>query len=83
MPAPVSARAMKIIETAIVQKANDEAATLRAESAAIRAAAEERAREVERLEAEFNAVAADLAKRLGLKDQPTGGWLGRLFRRTK
>ncbi len=65
----------------LLRDARAEAESLRQEAAAIRTAADSRARDVERLEAEFNEIAADIAKRIGLKDQPQGGWLSRLFRR--
>ncbi len=60
----------------IVEQAASEAETARAEGSAIRAAADERAREVQRIEADFNAQLERIAKRLGMQ-QPTKG----LFRR--
>jgi len=59
---------------AIVEKANAEAALSRAEATAIRNAAEERVKEVERVEAEFNQSLGDIALRLGLKEKPAGWW---------
>jgi len=56
--------------------AHREEATLRAEAQAIRAAAEERAREVERLEREFDEATAALFARIG-QEKPAGGWLKR------
>jgi hypothetical protein len=56
--------------------AHREEATLWAEAQAIRASAEERAREVERLEREFNEAASALFERIG-QEKPAGGWLKR------
>jgi hypothetical protein len=56
--------------------AHREEATLRAESQAIRAAAEERVREVERLEREFDEATTALFARIG-QDKPEGGWFKR------
>ena len=61
----------------IVERANSEAATVRAEGAAVRGSAEARLREVERLEAEFNALLRQGADRLGMKS-PAEGWWARL-----
>jgi hypothetical protein len=52
----------------------------RAEATALRAAGEERVREVERLEAEFSALASRFAEKVGLNEEPTGGWLRHIFR---
>ena len=61
----------------ILASANEEAATLRAEAHAIRSAADERAREVERIEHEFNYAVQDIATRLGIQEKPSKGWLRR------
>jgi hypothetical protein len=61
--------------------AERESAMMRAEASALRTTAEERAREVENLEAEFNALIERLNERLGLNEKPSGGWLRRLFGR--
>ncbi len=50
-----------------VEQAASEAETARAEDSAIRAAADERAREVQRIEADFNAQLERIAKRLGMQ----------------
>jgi hypothetical protein len=56
--------------------AHRQEATLRAEAQAIRAAAEERAREIERLEREFDEATTALFARIG-QEKPAGGWLKR------
>ena len=56
--------------------AHREEATLRAEAQAIRAAADQRAAEVERLEREFDEAASALFERIG-QEKPAGGWLKR------
>ena len=53
----------------VLEHANAEAADVRAEAAAIRGAAEERAKEVERIESEFNTTLGDITKRLGIEDK--------------
>ena len=53
------------------------------EARALRIAADERQREVERVEAEFNATISQIAERLGLADKPARGWLRRLGRRDR
>lgn len=68
----------KMDAQASLERATNEAALVRAEAAAVRASAEERAREVERIEAEFNQLAARIAERLGMTARPDGGWLRRL-----
>jgi|SRR5581483_40822 len=65
-----------------LEAARREAEDARAEAAALRQAAEARAREVERLEAEFNDLIARLGERIGVTEKPPEGWLGRLFRRS-
>jgi hypothetical protein len=60
----------------IVDTANAEASTTRAEAATLRAGAEERAREVARLEASFDAQLEEIGKRLGMQKPKKG-----LFRR--
>ncbi len=63
-----------------LREANRQSAAVRAEAAAIRKQAEERLSQVERLESDFNALAADVAKRLGISE-PSRGWLSRIYRR--
>ena len=60
----------------ILEAANRESATVRAEAAALRAGAEERAREVARLEADFDAQLEAIGKRLGMQ-KPKKGLFGR------
>ncbi len=60
----------------ILEQANGEAETNRAEAAALRAAAEERASEIERLEADFDKQLESIGKRLGMRMPKKG-----LFRR--
>ena len=62
----------------IIERANAEAAEMRAEATAIRAGAEERARNVERLEADFNHVIGLIAERVGLTEKPESSWWKRL-----
>jgi len=59
----------------IVEAANTEATTVRAEASALRAGAEERSREVERIEAAFNAQLEAIGKRLGMQ-KPKKGLFG-------
>jgi hypothetical protein len=59
-----------------MDKATSEAATMRAEAATLRAGAEERAREVERIETEFNRQMEEIGKRLGMR-MPKKGLFGR------
>jgi hypothetical protein len=59
-----------------LDRANVAAASTRAEAEALRAAAEERAREVERLEAAFDAQLEMIARRLGMR-RPRKGLFGR------
>ncbi len=66
--------------TSIVERAETETAQVRAEAAAVRASAEERLREVKRLEGEFNQLLAKVADRLGVKN-PAEGWWRRLTQR--
>lgn len=66
-----------------VEEANREAASIRAEAAAIRTAAEGRAQEVVRLEAEFNALLAQVGERLGMAEKPAAGWWARITRSHK
>jgi len=64
----------------IVQRAVEEAIRSREEATAIRQAADERLKEIERLEADFNRFANEIASRLDIKDTPSGGWWKRLGR---
>ena len=68
-------------EAQVVQeRATQEAEAVRAEGAAVRASAEERAREIDRLEAEFNATVSKIAKQIGV-EAPSGGWWRHLLGR--
>ena len=68
-------------EAQVVQeRATREAEAVRAEGAAVRASAEERAREIDRLEAEFNATVGKIAKQIGV-EAPSGGWWRHLLGR--
>ena len=53
-------------------------AQIRAEAMSTRVGADERAREVERLEADFNELLARVVERLGITERPSEGWLRRL-----
>jgi vacuolar-type H+-ATPase subunit H len=59
-----------------IEDATTEAATLRTEAATLRAAAEERIREIEEIEADFDEQLERIAKRLGMRKPGRG-----LFRR--
>lgn len=61
----------------------DSAARTFDESRILRDAAEARRAELERIEAEFNAAAARLAKRVGITAPPEHGWWARLTGRSK
>jgi hypothetical protein len=63
---------------AILERATEDADRVRAEAASLRAGAEARAREVERIEQEFDRALQQIADRLGVKDQPPAGWWRRL-----
>ena len=65
---------------AVQESANREAEAARAEGAAIRTSAEERAREIDRLEAEFNAAIGKIVQQIGL-ETPSGGWWRHLLGR--
>ena len=58
---------------AIIARATEEAMQVRAELATLRTTADERMRDIDRLDADFNRVLADTIKRLGL-EQPASGW---------
>jgi hypothetical protein len=62
----------------LVDQARAEATEIRIEAEAIRHAAEERAREVERIEASFNELLAGIAQRFGLTEKPSEGWWKRV-----
>jgi hypothetical protein len=62
----------------ILDVASEEAARSREEASAMRRAAEERLRDVDRLEAEFNRIAQEIAVRLGITDAPSTGWWKKL-----
>ncbi len=70
----------KIEAHQIIERATAEANESRTEAAAIRAAADTRLRDIERLEAEFNQLAAQIAARLGITDPPATGWWKKLSR---
>jgi hypothetical protein len=57
----------------VVEQATAEAASTRADATAIRAAAEQRGREVENLEADFDAIMEHVTKRLGI-EKPKKPW---------
>ena len=65
---------------ATLETATKEAAALRAEAESLRAAAQERLREIDSLEGEFNAVVSRMGKRIGIAP-PAEGWWRRLLRR--
>ena len=56
----------------IVEQANNDTSAVRAEASALRAAAEERAREVARIEANFDAQLEAIGKRLGMQKPGEG-----------
>ncbi|HEU0073791.1 MAG TPA: hypothetical protein VFS30_07245 [Dehalococcoidia bacterium] len=57
----------------VIERATAESTSMRAEAAAIRAAADERAREVESLEADFDELIEQIGKRLGMQ-KPKKPW---------
>jgi hypothetical protein len=65
----------------IIQRADSEAARVRDEATAIRNLAQERLSEVERLEADFNRVAGEIARRLGITENSGGSWWRKLISR--
>jgi hypothetical protein len=69
----------RIESQAVVERATSEADHILEDAQAIRARGEERVRDVQRLEAEFNEMLASIAQRLGMDERPTEGWLRRLF----
>jgi hypothetical protein len=56
-----------------------EAEDIAAEAAAVRQAAEARSREVDKIEADFNALVARFNERLGVTEKPADGWWRKLF----
>ena len=60
----------------LLERTSQDASTVRSEAAAIRIAADERAHEVERIEADFDAQLERIARRLGMQKPKRG-----LFRR--
>lgn len=62
----------------MAEQARAEAADIRVEAVAIRSAAEERSREVERIETDFNNLLARIAERFGLTEKPSEGWWKRV-----
>jgi hypothetical protein len=67
----------KIEAQTLLERASDDAERIRAEAAALRAAAEARAHEVDLIEQEFDRLLGSVAKRLGI-ERPAGGWWKRL-----
>jgi len=63
-----------------LEDARREAEDVHVEASAIRHAAESRAREVEKLEEDFNALLTRLGERLGVTEKPPEGWFAKLFR---
>lgn len=57
-----------------LERATEDANRMRSEAEAIRNAADLRLRDIERLEAEFNQLAARIAERLGITEAPSSGW---------
>jgi cell division septum initiation protein DivIVA len=64
----------------IIERATDEARTLRAEAESLRLTAEERLRDVQQLEGEFNTIVSKIAQRIGL-EAPEQGWWRHLLHR--
>lgn len=62
----------------VIERASQESAQIKSEAAVIRSAAEERVREVDRMETEFNAMVEQMALRLGIVAKPPEGWFKRL-----
>jgi hypothetical protein len=60
-----------------------ESEDIAAEAAAVRQAAENRAREVAQLEADFNAMVSKFAERIEVTDKPAEGWWRKLFGASK
>jgi F0F1-type ATP synthase membrane subunit b/b' len=67
----------------IVDQARKDALLIKAEGEALLATAQERGREVERLETDFNKLMGEITGRLGIQEQPSTGWLNRLGRRDR
>jgi hypothetical protein len=68
-------RAAETEAQAMLRTADLQAERTRANAEAILSAAEARKREMDRLEAEFNATVTKIAERLGLLEKPSrGGW---------
>jgi chromosome segregation ATPase len=66
---------------AYLDNARREAQEIAAEAGAMRHAAEDRVREVEKLEADFNEQVSRMTERLGIVEKPPQGWFGKLFKR--
>jgi hypothetical protein len=62
----------------ILDTAAEEAVRSREEASAMRRAADERLKDVDRLEAEFNQIASQIAARLGITEAPSSGWWKKL-----
>ena len=64
-----------------LERAATEASQIRAEAMSVRVGADERVREVERLEADFNELLDRVVERLGITERPSEGWLRRIIDR--
>jgi hypothetical protein len=75
--------AREIVRVAKVeaQETAEEASHTLVEARTLRVAADERQREVERLESEFDQLMSEFARRAGLVEEPSEGWWARLMRR--
>lgn len=62
----------------LIDEARTGAGQITAQAVALRASADERAREIDRLESEFNRLMSEIAERIGLRETPAGGWWQRL-----
>ena len=65
---------------ATAEAADRELQLATAEARALREAAEARSREVADLESRFNDLIAKLSERIGVTEQPSQGWFGKLFK---
>lgn len=62
----------------IIEQAREDATRSREEASAMRRAAEDRLRDIDRLEADFNHIAGQIAARLGIGEAPASGWWKKL-----
>ena len=72
----------RIDADAYLDNARREAQEIAAEAGAMRHAAEDRVREVEKLEADFNEQVSRMTERLGIVEKPAQGWFGRAVQET-